>query len=146
MAWNTASVSIGESTKKSTVDRIMTNFGYLSPPNYYSGGVLVGQVNLRTKIFAIGSWNMDTSTSKSVTHGLTYSTIRRVEVMIGRDDGASYVPIHYPHTDDIPSGRYAIATSSIVMIRRTGAQFDGAGYVDTTINRGWVVVDYQEAL
>jgi hypothetical protein len=48
---------------------------------------------LRVAVVNIGDWNMDSTSSVSVAHGLTLSKIRYVEVLIRRDDNLIYYPM-----------------------------------------------------
>jgi hypothetical protein len=106
-------------------------------------------VNLVEKEISIGSWNMDTDSTKLVTHGITDlpSKIRNIYVIIYADAGTiTSKPLMATSQNADPEllagGVSTINATSIALNRRTGGQFDNTGYDDTGVNRGYIYVLY----
>lgn len=104
-----------------------------------------GTNNIRMKILDIGNWNMDTTPSVSVAHGLTYGKIRNAQASIRRDDDT--------FTNDLISGNSGSTgksgaiywdSTNINLIRITTEIFDAANYSSTSYNRGWITITYVE--
>lgn len=75
--------------------------------------------------YLTGSWNMDTTGSISVAHGLTLSKITSVDVMIVINDGTGLYPFdtQYNHVN---TGGFYYADGTNVVCQR-----DGSGYFDS---------------
>ena len=125
------------------------------PDNAYSGfqfiQALQSLIGVRTKVIDIGDWNMDTTLSVSIAHGLTESKIRDVRAFIIPDtgEGASILPIHAcdAATTGICFGRAQldIGGGTITLVRTPSTAvtgFDNTAYNSTGFNRGWIEVDY----
>lgn len=114
----------------------------------YKIPVVVGSTAMFTKIIDIGDWNMDSTASVTITHGLTLSKIRTVSVMVQGDDDLATYPRLFPDTYYSGTNRgffigYIDATS--VYIERLAASiFDATGFDDTSYNRGWITITYTE--
>jgi len=109
-----------------------------------------GQINVKNKVVPIGDWDMDTTGSLPVPHGLTDVTkIRSISVMIRPDSGE--IPLYLiskldsidPSTLAIQGGVYRIGSTNIELVRLTGGQFDAAAYNATSYNRGWITIFYE---
>ncbi len=100
---------------------------------------------LTLKIVNIGDWDMDGTITVTVAHGLTLSTIRRVEVLIRDDaDGAYYDPSYSP-ADGSAGGGYGITyvdSTNVRLSRVTGGPFDATSFNATSFNRGWILIWY----
>lgn len=98
------------------------------------------------KVINIGSWDMNASISVNIAHGVSdFNKIRGVQALIYPDTLASLNPIDQvnPGTG-IPNGWVStIGSTNITLQRYTGGQWDSAGYDDTTINRGFILIDYE---
>jgi len=107
-----------------------------------------GTNRLRPKLINIGDWDMATTASVSITHGLTLSTIRGVNAVIRDDAATSLDPIYsFANTTDpglLSGGVTTIDATNITLARRAGGQFDSANYNDTSYNRGWITVWYED--
>ncbi|WP_420581931.1 hypothetical protein [Reichenbachiella sp.] len=98
---------------------------------------------LLTKVVNIGDWNMDTTATLSVSHGLTLSKIRRVTAIIRADNDANYFQIDSGNAaGDIQGAVFSISTTTVQLSRTTGGQFDHTDFNSTSFNRGWIVIDY----
>lgn len=106
-----------------------------------------------TKVIEIGDWNMDTTASINVAHGLSsQANIRSVSVLIRSDTGSNTSVISNSCIDDITGAGgdqqawvyYANTSTNIAISRLTGGVFDGTSYDSTSYNRGWVTIQYEE--
>jgi hypothetical protein len=101
-------------------------------------------VILRTKVVNIGDWNMDTTGSLSVAHGLTLANIRTIEVVIRNDANDKY----YPSACRVSTGmenliQWADATN-INLFREAASEFDSVDFDSTSYNRGYITIQYIE--
>lgn len=104
------------------------------------GGVDAGSNGtfLKTKVIDIGDWNMDTTASVNVAHGLTLGNIRSIDVKIRDDDGVLFDLVS---TSSGNSGSYSSTGSANIVLRRvSGLGFDNTSFDSTSYNRGWVTI------
>jgi hypothetical protein len=104
----------------------------------------IGDTIPRQKVIEIGDWNMDTTATKTVSHGLTLATICGVRGVVRDDAGTEHFGMLTLQDDITNYGvRITDVSSSLVNLEReTGGTFDGNGFDSTSYNRGWVIVDY----
>lgn len=97
---------------------------------------------LKVKVVDIGPWNMDSSDSSSVTHGLTLANIRSVNVLIRNDVGTVSYPIFGIYNNDLTTITSADAdatysSNEVTLINEIKSDFNtmvagmGAGYIVT---------------
>lgn len=106
----------------------------------------------KTIILEIGDWDMDSTISVTVAHGLDSTTIVAISVMIIPDADASLPNYRYPIQEgngggaeyDNPQGGVRISDNLVGIRRRTGGFFDGVDFNATSFNRGWIYVTYME--
>lgn len=114
--------------------------------NLTASAVGDGTNKINTKIINIGDWNMDTTDSVNVAHGLTLANIRVVEGTIRNDAGDTFYPIAEAliSAGSAVNGAYAHANATNIVIQRLlNGFFDGSAAFDgTSYNRGWVVITY----
>lgn len=109
-----------------------------------SGGITENSVTMRRKIINIGDWNMDTTITKNVAHGLTLANIRSAQAFIRSDDASATNPLDkYDNPSGLVSGSVNIQSTNVVLARTTGGLFDDTTYDSTSYNRGWVVILYE---
>lgn len=105
--------------------------------------------SLKMKVLDIGDWNMDTTQTVDVSHGIgDEQLIRMVEVII-RDDGGSFT---YPlnskgvilgsYDTDVQGGVGRMTSTDIRLVRITSGFFDDTDFNSTSYNRGWVTIWY----
>lgn len=99
------------------------------------GGVL-------TKIVEIGEWNMDYSATEFVDHGLTYSKIVAVNIIVRNDADTVRIPLNCSPNTTYTETSFNILSTQIRMDRKDSGYFDGVDFNDTSINRGWVIIHY----
>lgn len=111
---------------------------------------------LKRKVVQIGDWNMDSTATVSVAHGLgsSWKNIRGIKVIV-RDDADSFYSDLLSQTTQSayhkPSGYTNGFDSTNINLARVAAPdgdghngwFDGTGYDSTSYNRGWVLIDYE---
>jgi hypothetical protein len=107
-----------------------------------------GTNNINPKILSIGDWDMNTTASVNVAHGLTVGNIRTISVSIRSDDTTALHKL--PESNLLSDGTggtdihadFYLLGSDIVIYRKTSGKFDTAGYDSTSFNRGWVTITY----
>lgn len=95
---------------------------------------------IKTKIINIGDWNMDTTQTVNVSHGLDSSKIRGVDILI-RDDAAA----NFYRVNSLSLGAaytLAMTTTQVVIERAPGQLFDSVDFDSTSYNRGWITIMY----
>ena len=103
----------------------------------------IGVTIPRQKVLSIGSWNMDSTASISVAHGLTFSKIVGFKWIIHNDAETAGYPGNDVETDSDVADIIGYKTSSNIVLQRDGSSpFNSTNYNSTGISRGYVVVDY----
>ncbi len=108
----------------------------------------IGVTIPRQKLIEIGDWNMDSTASKSVSHGLDVTKIIGVRAMIRNDSDASHFPLAQSRGDGAAEFAEAagnisyIGATAVALYRVTGGYYDGANFDSTSYNRGWLIIDY----
>lgn len=92
---------------------------------------------LRTKIIEIPNWNMDSTATKSIAHGLiSIATVVSVDVLIRNDAVNLLSPI-------INGGAVNIDGTNIIMDRTPSGLFDSVDYDSVGgFNRGFITIKY----
>lgn len=93
---------------------------------------------LNVKVVDIGDWNMDTTASVNVAHGVTWSKIRSITVSIWNDDSVLYT--FFDGSTTSPSV-YANSVN-VILTRITSGFFDSVNFNATSFNRGYVTIWY----
>lgn len=129
--------------KDSEID---ADFGTFGPDGILvTGGVQTGNVKLSQVVRNIGAWNMDSTSSVGVTHGITQNSIRSIDVVILNDDSNVEHKLSRVDTSgNIGGGVFSISSTTISLVRTTGGIFDNTGFDDGAINRGYVIITYAE--
>jgi hypothetical protein len=109
--------------------------------NFANAIQIGGVTQLKTKALSIGDWNMDTTASRSVAHGLTAANIRSVDVWIIIDGGAQIYNLISGNGSAV-AGRALWDATNVSMQRVLSGFFDGAAFDATSFNRGWVVIHH----
>ncbi len=103
---------------------------------------------LRVKIMNIGPWDMVSSASLVITHGLTFADIIMVGGYVLSDTGLTAFPL-YTNAGGSASPDWDLdvdnwSAFSIILMRRAGGIFDGVNFNDAVMNRGRVIIWYTE--
>lgn len=98
------------------------------------------------KEIQIGNWNMGSSSTAFVTHGIIkWQTIRVLDVTIFRDDGlADNMQLNSFRSEILQGGTDGITTVVIKLLRLSGGFFTGGSYNSSVVNRGMVTISYEE--
>lgn len=98
---------------------------------------------LKTKVVEIGDWNMDTTATLAVAHGLTASNIRSVEVIIRHDNGTDQYRLDAIDSGEtVEGGVESIGSTNINLRRVASGLFDGTNFDSTSFNRGYVHIKH----
>lgn len=116
---------------------------------YYNGSTFTPWTLVRfgIKEVAIGFWDMDASISVNVPHGIAnVRKIKTVQAYIFNDAGSSQILNLYGEvtgSGSVGGNVYAFSALNVTLVRTTGGIFDDAAYNDGTINRGFMVIQYE---
>jgi hypothetical protein len=91
---------------------------------------------LKTKTVEIGIWDMETTDTVSVTHGLSVapSSVREISALIRSDNGVNVFSF------EIASNFINYGSTTILMGRTDLGLFDSSAFNDGSINRGFVII------
>ena len=95
------------------------------------------QGELIYKTIDIGSWDMDTDSTKTIVHRQDWTKIRTLDAMIINDAESTY----YQLVGDTRGSNRAQA-NTLTLSRGSSGTFDTTNFNDTAINRGYVIVGY----
>ena len=110
-----------------------------------SGAVFDKVAGLNTKVVDIGDWDMDATAAPTVAHGLTFSKIRTVKVMVRNDADTILIDLKgFDGSTTTPAGYYYVLGASIQLGRVAGKGFDNTSYNSTSYNRGWITIQYTD--
>ena len=109
---------------------------------------------LRRKTIEIGVWDMTTTASITVAHGLTndlWKNVRNIEIVVRNDDDDIYYTDSTDTASDADDGIEIekIDDTNVTLIRAAAgggsSTFDNANFDKTTdnYNRGWVTIWYE---
>jgi hypothetical protein len=105
---------------------------------------------LRRKTIEIGDWNMNTTASATVAHGLSatvWKKTRHIEIVIRNDaDTEYYTDSHDEATTSAGAGGVEvnkIDSTNVTLNRASPGAFDSTSFEDTSYNRGWVTIWYE---
>jgi hypothetical protein len=114
-----------------------------------NGGLDAGNsgTSLKTEIVDIGDWNMDTTTSVNVAHGLSTDAlkIRGIQCVIRNDSNTVESPLDtWGSTATVAQGQLRSWTTTNVTLDRLASGFyDNTSYDSTSYNRGWIYITYE---
>lgn len=135
-------VSGGSSTSTTTVPVQFTSNQYTTKFDDYG---------LRRKTIEIGTWDMDTTASVTIAHGLSnnlWKNVRNIELVVRNDADTTY------YTDSTDTASNAddgieiekIDDTNVTLIRAAATStFDSTNFDKTTdnYNRGWITLWYE---
>jgi hypothetical protein len=114
---------------------------------------LLGPAGTKTKILQSGDWDMTTTLSLTLAHGLTFSKIVSVRGVIYIDDDAPQYPQAYNignAADGITPALGAVSAAAaiiwndvnVIVSRLTGGYFDSGSFNKTPYNRAIILIEY----
>lgn len=108
---------------------------------------VVSQQVLRSKVIFLQDWNMDSTASINLAHGLTGSqslNIVSADAII-RDDSSETFSLNYSDgTANMHGGIGEINSGDITLLRVTGGFFDTTQFEATSFNRGFIYLVYMD--
>lgn len=137
-----------------TVDQIIKKSDSVDFNTLMTNSILPdsGTSNLKIKVIEIGDWNMDSTSTKNVSHGLSdHKKIRSATAIIRPDDDGTY---HYlgqpvggtlttPGEGGMAAGIYRFTSTLVQMLRADGSVFDDVAFDSTSFNRGFITIIYE---
>ncbi len=135
--------TINGSTNSLTLDQYATVT--LQVVSAGDGYETIARTGLNTKIVEIGDWDMDATASVNVAHGLTYSKIRTMIVMIRDNAGTSSYDFSTADSEvGTGTSTMAVGSANCVLNRSTDGYFDNTNFDSTSFNRGWITIQYTD--
>ncbi|MCK5613026.1 hypothetical protein KAR91_64735 [Candidatus Pacearchaeota archaeon] len=99
--------------------------------------------NLLSKIVEIGDWNMTSSATVSVAHGLDEQKIRSVDVIIRNDAASQTLALQTMDTSGNMEGAPQAIDGTNIQLRRLASGIFTLGFhQNTSYNRGWITFKY----
>lgn len=134
------------STSTGTSLRVSSANGTVGFPDGIDPGY--SGASIKMKVVEIGDWNMDSSQTVDVAHGLDIQDIRMVDVIIRGDSSSFIYPLNGKgiivgsYDTDVQGGVGQITSAGVRLVRITGGFFDDTDFNSTSYNRGWVTIWY----
>ena len=101
-----------------------------------------GANDIINKEIEIGDWNMDTTETITVAHGIaSWKNIREAAAVIRNDADDSYLGLEKVHHGD--AGAVEWDSTNINLHRTTSGHFDSSDYDSTSYNRGFITIWYK---
>lgn len=102
---------------------------------------------IRKKLINIGDWNMDSTASVTISHGLSLDKIISVSTFIRTDSGeggGNFRPLNSVTNSgtDINGGVRVVGSSSVILDRAATRDFDDPAFDSTGYNRGYIVIEH----
>lgn len=102
--------------------------------------------SVHSKSILIGDWNMDSTPTVTVAHGIADITkISSMSALIVSDAGTDITNINYDTGSGAAAGSISIAaadTTSVTLNRFASGLFDSTNYDATSYNRGRITIQY----
>jgi len=124
------------------VEHIQSNGTFLNTDSIIVDFTPFGTISsTKTTVLAIGSWDMLTSATKVLTHGLVGSDIISVTGILRNDAVDAYYPIPYSSlSNSIDLYISSIDNTSITLITKTGSIFQSSNFNESAMNRGYITI------
>lgn len=97
--------------------------------------------SLNTSVIDIGDWDMDTTATVNVAHGITQSKLRSIAVTVRDDLGVTYSDLAASDTDGCT---ISAGATNISLTRAASGPYDNTSFNATSYNRGWIVIQYTD--
>lgn len=100
--------------------------------------------SLQTKVIQLGSWNIPGSLlGNTFAHGIAdIKKIRSVDVQIINDNENYVMCLWFTNMGGV-AGQYSYDTTDIIIDIQSGGVFDTALYSSTSVNRGYITIQYE---
>lgn len=93
--------------------------------------------------YNLGDWNMDTTPSIALAHGLTGSKILGMMAIVRDDNDQLHIPLTHgiiTAAAEVNGYFYESVPGTITFTRRTGGFFDDISFDATSYNRGYLCI------
>ena len=101
---------------------------------------------IKTKVIAIGNWDMDTTDFVDIIHslGTNWQNVLSVAAFVRMDDLTRFYNIaRVTYTTGVINGAIAsISSTFVTLVRTTGGAFDSASFSGTGFSRGYISITY----
>jgi hypothetical protein len=115
------------------------------PAKYILTSLTVIETSLISRVFEIGSWDMDATTTKNVGHNISsFTNIRSMKATIINDAASGLYDMCHNDGTNVDGGIQGVSSTQFALVRRVGGIFDSVSFNDAAINRGWVHVLYEK--
>jgi len=116
--------------------------GYHSFPTVPNGFTTEDGTRIKTKVFDVGTWNMDTTDSIQVVLDQAYTQVLGVKVTIMADGiTTAQYPLDWFDGTSTQGGIGSALTQLITLYRKTGGVFDDPAFSGSS-NRGYLTLTY----
>ena len=102
--------------------------------------ILAALGGMSRRLVELGDWNMDTTGTLSIAHGLDITKVRSVSGVLRNDDGTLLLPLGLGNLAG-PAWVENLNATHLTLMRAAGGVCDSANYDSTGYNRGWVIWD-----
>jgi hypothetical protein len=107
----------------------------------------IAGITIHKKVIPIGVWNMNTTDSVTLSHGLTDTKILSIIAVIYLDSALGGVNINSIGINSELGGTVEWLSGNIYLLRTLGGVFDSANFQTTptingTVTRGYVTIEY----
>jgi hypothetical protein len=106
-----------------------------------------GTANLKIKVVEIGDWNMDSTATLAVAHGVSdFTKVRSMSAIIRKDDDATYYNLNHltiAGTTDGSGQITSIDATNINLEVNASGFFDSTDFNATSYNRGFITIIYE---
>ncbi len=106
--------------------------------------------NLKVKTVQIGDWNMDTTGTVSVAHGMSatdYKNIRHISAVVRNDANTEFYPLNSMNSasGQIRGGISKVDATNVIMFRTVSIGYDAdvPNFDSTSYNRGYITIIYE---
>lgn len=107
-------------------------------------GIDAEGIFVKTKIIEIGDWDMDSTATKTIAHGLSdFKKVRLISASIRKDDDTELYFLHHGGTAVSAFGYIYADSTNINLVRAPAGFFDSTDFNSTSYNRGWVDIIYE---
>jgi len=137
-------------------ERLMALGGQVAnglPESEYTGFQLIDALvgvfgGMRRAVVSIGSWNMDADASKIVDTTVPYTAVRGISFVINNDDednvfmNGTTIGALVPELECACTGSDNAGVLRLLFARTASGTFDSSLFDSTSVNRGYVIIDY----
>lgn len=93
-------------------------------------------IPLNQTILEIGDWDMVSTQTVNVAHGLTLADIRSISAMIRNDANTTY----YAVAQYLDVFTVSADSTNVILWRANSSFFTSSSFDSTTYNRGWITI------